>query len=189
MIKGGVKEITLLGQNVNSYGKGLKEKIDFVSLLTKIDKLTGGDIKVNFLTSHPKDASQELFMAMRDLKSVSKNLHLPLQSGSDKILKRMNRKYTVAEYKKLVKNFRDIVKDGSVTSDIIVGFPGETEKDFKDTIDAVKELRFNSAYLFKYSTRPLTKASKFKDDVTLEEKERRHQLLLETQKKICKSFS
>ena len=189
LIKGGVKEITLLGQNVNSYGKGLKEKIDFVSLLTKIDKLTGGDIKVNFLTSHPKDASQELFMAMRDLKSVSKNLHLPLQSGSDKILKRMNRKYTVAEYKKLVKNFRDIVKDGSVTSDIIVGFPGETEKDFKDTIDAVKELRFNSAYLFKYSTRPLTKASKFKDDVTLEEKERRHQLLLETQKKICKSFS
>jgi tRNA A37 methylthiotransferase MiaB len=107
---------------------------------------------------------------MRDLKSVSKNLHLPLQSGSDKILKRMNRKYTVAKYKKLIKSFKEIVKDGSVTSDIIVGFPGETEIDFKDTLNVVREFRFGAAYIFKYSPRPITKAAKFKDDVSLEEK-------------------
>ena len=186
----GVKEITLLGQNVNSYGKGLKEKIGFVGLLQKIDKLNHVPlrrrdmVKINFLTSHPKDASLELFKAMRDLKSVSKILHLPIQSGSDKILKRMNRKYTVAKYKKLVKDFRNIVKNGNVSGDIIVGFPGETEKDFKDTLNIVKELRFDAAYIFKYSPRLITKAAKFKDDVSLEEKERRHALLLELQKDI-----
>jgi len=182
----GVKEITLLGQNVNSYGKGLKEKIDFVKLLKKIDKLVHltGCVKINFLTSHPKDASQELFKAMRDLKAISKIMHLPIQSGSDKILKKMNRKYTVTKYKKLVKDFRNIVKNGNVSSDIIVGFPGETEKDFKDTLNIVRELRFDAAYIFKYSPRPITKAAKFKDDVSLEEKERRHALLLELQRDI-----
>ena len=183
LIDNNVKEITLLGQNVNSYGKGLKEKINFVALLKKIDKLTGS-IKINFLTSHPKDASLELFKAMRDLKSVSKILHLPVQSGSDKILKRMNRKYTVAKYKKLVKDFRDIVKNGKVSSDIIVGFPGETQKDFNNTLNIVKELQFDAAYIFKYSPRSVTKAAKFKDDVSLEEKERRHALLLELQRDI-----
>jgi len=188
LIKGGAREITLLGQNVNSYGKGLKEKIDFVSLLRKIDKIAK-DAKIHFLTSHPKDASRKLFEAMRDLKSVSKILHLPLQSGSDKILKRMNRKYTIAGYKKLVKSFRDIVADGNVSSDIIVGFPGERDLDFRDTLNIVKELRFGAAYIFKYSPRPGTKAASFKDDVAIEEKERRHLLLLEIQKKICKSSS
>ena len=191
LIDNNVKEITLLGQNVNSYGRGLKEKIDFVRLLEKIDKLTlanlsgcTGCIKVNFLTSHPKDASVELFKAIRDLKSVSKILHLPIQSGSDKILKRMNRKYTVAKYKKLVKGFRDIVKNGKVSSDIIVGFPGETQKDFNDTLSIVKELQFDAAYIFKYSPRSITKAGKFRDDVSLEEKEKRHALLLELQRNI-----
>ncbi|MDP2981658.1 MAG: tRNA (N6-isopentenyl adenosine(37)-C2)-methylthiotransferase MiaB [Candidatus Omnitrophota bacterium] len=195
LIKNGVKEITLLGQNVNSYGKGLKEKINFVELLKKIDKTIDKDCfgpsglamtktAVNFLTSHPKDASQELFKAMRDLESVVKILHLPIQSGSDKILKRMNRKYTAAKYKKLVNDYRKIVKGGNVSSDIIVGFPGETEKDFNDTFNIVKELRFDAAYIFKYSPRPLTKAAKFKDDVSLEEKERRHALLLELQRDI-----
>lgn len=179
----GVKEITLLGQNVNSYGKGLKEKINFVALLTKIDKIAKG-ARISFFTSHPKDASLELFKAMRDLKSVSKMLHLPIQSGSDKILKRMNRKYVVAKYKKLVELYRKIVKSGNVSSDIIVGFPGETEKDFKDTLNIVRELQFDAAYIFKYSPRPITKAAKFKDDVTLEEKERRHALLLELQRDI-----
>jgi tRNA-2-methylthio-N6-dimethylallyladenosine synthase len=181
----GVKEITLLGQNVNSYGKGLKEKINFVALLTKIDKL--GDIKVSFFTSHPKDASLELFKAMRDLKSVVRILHLPIQSGSDKILKRMNRKYTAAKYKKLVSDYRKIVKGGNVSSDIIVGFPGETEKDFNDTLNIVKELKFDAAYIFKYSSRSITKAAKFKDDVSLEEKERRHGLLLGLQRGILAS--
>jgi tRNA-2-methylthio-N6-dimethylallyladenosine synthase len=203
LIDKGVKEITLLGQNVNSYGKGLKEKVNFVSLLTKIDKLTsphprgatpgvaplgcGSGIKVGFFTSHPKDASLELFKAMRDLKSIVNILHLPIQSGSDKILKRMNRKYTVAKYKKLVSDYRKIVKGGNVSSDIIVGFPGETEKDFRDTFNIVKELRFDAAYIFKYSPRPNTKAAEFKDDVSLEEKEKRHSLILGLQRDILAS--
>ncbi|MCX5692479.1 MAG: tRNA (N6-isopentenyl adenosine(37)-C2)-methylthiotransferase MiaB [Candidatus Omnitrophica bacterium] len=200
LIDKGVKEITLLGQNVNSYGKGLKEKINFVALLTKIDKLVHlpgepigspgrwtGCVKINFLTSHPKDASLSLFKTMRDLESVSKNLHLPIQSGSDKILNKMNRKYTVARYKKLVDDFRKIVKNGNVSSDIIVGFPGETEKDFKDTLNVVRELRFGAAYIFKYSPRPITKAAKFKDDVSLGEKEKRHALLLKLQRDISSS--
>jgi tRNA-2-methylthio-N6-dimethylallyladenosine synthase len=187
LIKSGVKEITLLGQNVNSYGKGLRENINFVRLLRKIDKIAGS-VRINFFTSHPKDAGPELFRAMRDLKSVSKIMHLPIQSGSDKILRRMNRKYTVAKYRRLVECYRKIVKGGNVSSDIIVGFPGETEKDFEDTFNIVKELQFDAAYIFKYSPRPITKAAKLKDDVSLEEKERRHALLLGLQRDIlaCK---
>ncbi len=199
LIKSGAREITLLGQNVNSYGKGLKEKIDFVALLTKIDKLTlvhlsgepagspdrwTSSVKISFFTSHPKDASPELFKTMRDLESVVKILHLPIQSGSNKILKRMNRKYTIAKYKKLVADYRKIVKGGNVSSDIIIGFPGETEKDFKDTFNIVKELQFDAAYIFKYSPRPGTKAAEFKDDVPIEEKERRHALVLGLQRDI-----
>ena len=189
LVNNGVKEITLLGQNVNSYGKGLKEKIDFVELLRKIDNLVHlsgkpGCVKVGFFTSHPKDASPRLFKAMRDLESIVRILHLPIQSGSDKILKRMNRKYTVAKYKKLVSDYRKIVKGGNISSDIIVGFPGETKKDFNDTFKIVKELQFDAAYIFKYSPRPGTKAAKFKDDVSLEEKERRHALVLGLQRDI-----
>jgi len=202
LIKKGAKDITLLGQNVNSYGKGLKENIDFVGLLNKIDRLIPirhrvspygdtrcriGDIKVNFITSHPKDAGPALFRAMRDLKSITKNLHLPLQSGSDRILRKMNRKYAVAKFKKLVKDFRRIVKKGTVTTDIIVGFPGETEKDFKDTLRVLKEIQFDAAYIFKYSPRPFTKAGLFKDNVSPEEKEKRHALLLEVQREISKN--
>jgi len=192
LIKNGAKEITLLGQNVNSYGKLLKEKIDFVELLTKIDNLVNLSgypigVKIGFFTSHPKDASPELFKAMRDLKSIVNILHLPIQSGSDKILKRMNRKYTVARYKKLALDYRKIVKGGNLSGDIIVGFPGETEKDFNDTFNIVKELQFDAAYIFKYSPRPFTKAAGFKDNVTLEEKERRHTLLLDLQRSILLS--
>ncbi len=183
----GVEKITLLGQNVNSYGKGLREKINFPVFLRKIDKIVAGKTGVDFVTSHPKDASLELFKAMAGLGSFSKQLHLPLQSGSDKILKRMNRGYTVEKYKKLVKDFRRIVKGGIVVSDFIVGFPGETKKDFNDTLKAVKEIRFGAAYIFKYSPRPFTKASRFKDDVSREEKERRHALLLNIQKEISSS--
>ena len=183
----GVEKITLLGQNVNSYGRGLKEKIDFSGLLRKIDRAMT-DVKIDFMTSHPKDAGVDLFKAIAGLKSLSKQLHLPLQSGSNKILKRMNRGYTVERYKRLVKDFRRIVKDGKVASDFIVGFPGETKKDFNDTLKAIKDIRFSNAYIFKYSPRPFTKASRFKDNVLKEEKEKRHALLLETQKKIslCK---
>ncbi|MDP8230723.1 MAG: tRNA (N6-isopentenyl adenosine(37)-C2)-methylthiotransferase MiaB [Candidatus Gorgyraea atricola] len=196
----GVEKITLLGQNVNSYGRGLKEKISFSGLLRKIDELANrnsrpglnpaysckskSSIRIDFMTSHPKDAGIDLFKAMAETESLSKQLHLPLQSGSNKILKRMNRGYTVERYKKLIKDFRRIVKDGKIASDFIVGFPGETRKDFNDTLKAIKEIRFCNAYIFKYSPRPFTKAGKFKDNVLKEEKERRHALLLETQKKI-----
>ena len=190
----GIEMVTLLGQNVNSYGKGLKEKITFPQLLKKIDRdcfasLAMTDAQVDFVTSHPKDANLELFKAMADCKSFSKQLHLPLQSGSNKILKRMNRDYTVEKYKKLVKDFRRIVKNGIVVSDFIVGFPGETKKDFNDTLKAVKEIRFGAAYIFKYSPRPFTKASRLKDDVPGDEKERRHILLLNAQKEISLHFN
>ncbi|MBU0759612.1 MAG: tRNA (N6-isopentenyl adenosine(37)-C2)-methylthiotransferase MiaB [Candidatus Omnitrophica bacterium] len=189
----GVTRITLLGQNVNSYGRGLKEKIDFSNLLKKIDRLlreidkSARNLKIDFLTSHPKDAGLDLFKAMAMLESVSKKLHLPLQSGSSRILKKMNRGYTIGKYKKIVKDFRKIVKGSSLSTDLIVGFPGETRKDFNDTLKALKEILFDSAYIFKYSPRPFTAASKLKDDVPQKEKERRHSLLLETQKKILLS--
>ena len=193
LIDKGAKDITLLGQNVNSYGRGLKEHINFPELLKKIDKSTKpaesnqvriGRLEVDFVTSHPKDAGRDLFKAMAGLESLSKQLHLPLQSGSNKILKRMNRGYSVEKYKKLVKDFRRIVKKGTIVSDFIVGFPGETKKDFNDTLKAVKEIQFDTAYIFKYSPRPFTKASKLKDDVPTKEKERRHRILLETQRSI-----
>jgi tRNA-2-methylthio-N6-dimethylallyladenosine synthase len=205
LISQGVEEITLLGQNVNSYGRGLKEKINFVGLLRKIDKMIkrdcfvptplvlglamtpwGKNVIVNFITSHPKDAGIDLFNVMVELKPLSKNLHLPMQSGSNKILKKMNRGYTIEHYKKLIEDFRKIVKGAGLTTDIIAGFPGESEKDFQDTVKAVKEIQFDAAYIFKYSPRPFTKAAKFKDDVPKEEKERRHQVLLELQKEISR---
>jgi len=190
LLKKGARKITLLGQNVNSYGRGLKEKIDFPNLLKKIDrllrKISGRDIKIDFLTSHPKDAGLDLFKAMAGLESVSKKLHLPLQSGSNRILKKMNRSYTIERYKKLVKDLRLLVKGGSLTTDLIVGFPGETKKDFNDTLKVAKEIEFDAAYIFKYSPRPFTAASKFKDNVPQEEKERRHSQLLEAQKKISR---
>ena len=192
LVDKGVARITLLGQNVNSYGIGLKEKIDFSNLLKKIDRLlreidkSARNIKMDFLTSHPKDAGLDLFKAMAMLESVSKKLHLPLQSGSSRILKKMNRGYSIGKYKKLVRDFRKIVKDSYLSTDLIVGFPGETRKDFNDTLKAVKEIGFDSAYIFKYSSRPFTEAGKLKDNVLKEEKERRLEVLLETQRKISK---
>ncbi len=181
----GVTGITLLGQNVNSYGKNLKEKIDFQGLLKKIDRLTASkNVEIDFVTSHPKDASPSLFKAMAGLRSISKRLHLPLQSGSNKILKKMNRGYTLEKYKNLVKEYRRLVKSASFSTDFIVGFPGETKKDFEDTLRALNNIQFNAAYIFKYSPRPFTKASEFKDDVPEEEKEHRHAILLEAQRKI-----
>ncbi|MFC1667700.1 tRNA (N6-isopentenyl adenosine(37)-C2)-methylthiotransferase MiaB [Candidatus Omnitrophota bacterium] len=184
LIGEGVKDITLLGQNVNSYGRGLKETINFPGLLRTIDKVVAGNATIKFVTSHPRDAGIDLFKAIGSLQSISKALHLPLQSGSNRILKKMNRGYTVERYKKLVDEFRNIVKGTKIMSDFIVGFPGETEKDFKDTLKAVKEIQFDAAYIFKYSPRPFTKASEFEDDVPKAEKERRHALLLSTQKEI-----
>ncbi|MDD4203468.1 MAG: tRNA (N6-isopentenyl adenosine(37)-C2)-methylthiotransferase MiaB [Candidatus Omnitrophica bacterium] len=181
-----ITHITLLGQNVNSYnGKDGKEDIDLIGLLKQLNKIEGIK-KISFMTSHPKDAKPSLFKAMRDLNKVDKHLHLAMQSGSDKILKLMNRGYTSAKFIKLVEDFREIVHDGKISTDIIVGFPTETEEDFNQTKEVVEKLRFDNAYIFKYSPRPPAKSSEMADDVLIDVKKRRHSELLELQREISR---
>jgi len=176
----GITKVTLLGQNVNAYHD---DGVDFTKLLTQVNAIEGLK-EFGFFTSHPKDANIEFFKAIRDLDKLTKSLHLPLQSGSDKILKLMNRGYTVKEYVALIDSYRKIVKGSLLTTDIIVGFPSETEKEFKETCDLVKEVRFNAAYIFKYSPRPRTEAEKLADALTKEEKEKRHRKILDLQRGI-----
>jgi tRNA-2-methylthio-N6-dimethylallyladenosine synthase len=172
----GYKEVTLLGQNVNSYE-------DFPGLLGRINGIEGME-RVRFLTSHPKDAGEGLFRAMRDLPKVCEHLHLPLQSGSDRILKSMNRGYTAPEYLKKVELLRKYVPDCALTTDVIVGYPGETDEDFRMTEKVMREAGFNSAFIFKYSPRPPAKASGFDDDVPKKVKEERNQALLSLRDKM-----
>jgi len=194
----GITKITLLGQNVNAYVSSSKLKaqssklkcktqnskeIDFADLLKLVNEIKGLK-EFSFITSHPKDTSLDLFKAMADSEKLKKYLHLPVQSGSDKILKLMNRGYTRKFYLDLVENYRKIVRDGVLTTDIIVGFPSEADKDFQETYNLVKETQFDAAYIFKYSPRPNTEALKYADDVKKEEKERRHALILDLQKRI-----
>jgi tRNA-2-methylthio-N6-dimethylallyladenosine synthase len=176
----GICSVTLLGQNVNSYNGGCS----FPELLKKINDVKGLK-EISFVTSHPKDASVELFEAMRDLTKVKKYLHLPIQSGSDRILKLMNRGYTREHYLDLVRQYRDIVGEKAVLgTDIIVGFPSETEQDFEDSRAVIEQVKFDFAYIFKYSIRTKTKAAELADDVVEEEKKRRHRILLDLQKEI-----
>jgi len=190
LVDKGFKEVMLLGQNVNSYSQKSEDGsrttesgMGFVGLLEKIDKINDLE-RIRFMTSHPKDASEDLFKAMRDLEKVCEHLHLPLQSGSDKILKCMNRKYTAKHYLNLVDKYRKIVKDGSLTTDIIVGFPGEREGDFKKTYSMMKKISFDAAFIFKYSPRPPASACALKDDVETIVKLKRNHILLELQEKI-----
>lgn len=183
LIDEGVKEVTLLGQNVNSYSK--EQKAGFVKLLEKINEINGL-LRIRFMTSHPKDANIDLFKATNDLDKVCEHLHLPLQSGSDRILRLMNRKYTASDYLKLIERYRRIVNNGSLTTDIIVGFPTETEEDFYQTYMLMKYIKFDNIFIFKYSPRPYTAASKMNDDVAAEVKEERNQMLLRLQDKIRK---
>ena len=178
----GFKDVMLLGQNVNSYGKGLDESIDFAGLLEKIQAATPAIGRLRFITSHPKDAHTRLFQAMRDLPMVCEHLHLPVQSGSDRVLRRMKREHTREWYLKQIDEYRVLVPEGSLTTDLIVGFPGETEEDFEDTLLLIERAQFDGAFIFQYSPRPGTPALKLKDDVTREEKDRRHKLLLEAQR-------
>jgi tRNA-2-methylthio-N6-dimethylallyladenosine synthase len=180
MIKSGAKEITLLGQNVNSYKYGM---VDFVYLVKDICKFNGLK-RVRFMTNHPKDLNDDLIDLIANEKKVCHHVHLPMQSGSDKILKEMNRKYTYVHYLELVNKLRAKISDISITTDIIIGFPGETEKDFNDTLKALKDIRFDGLYVFKYSSRPNTKASTMVDNVPLEEKKRRHSIILNESNKI-----
>jgi tRNA-2-methylthio-N6-dimethylallyladenosine synthase len=184
----GLKNITLLGQNVNSYKSQVtshKLQVGFVELLKNVSEIDG--IKsLSFLTSHPKDVTEELFELMAQKPVIKKCLHMPLQSGSDRILKLMNRGYSAGKYLKLVDQYRTSVYNGQLSTDIIVGFPGETEEDFRKTREFLENIRFDSAYIFKYSPRPNTKASLMPDDVPRQEKERRHADLLNLQKEISK---
>lgn len=180
----GFKDVMLLGQNVNSYGKGLEEPVDFSDLLARINRETPGISRIRFITSHPKDAHTKLFSAMRDLENVCEHLHLPVQSGSDRVLRRMKREHTADWYREQVAEYRRLVPGGALSTDFIVGFPGETEKDFEETMNLVKDVEFDSAYIFSYSPRPGTPALKLEDDVTADEKSRRLQALLEAQRAI-----
>lgn len=188
LVDRGVSEITLLGQNVNSYGKDLAAETNFAGLLRRLDKIEGLKC-IHFMTSHPKDATIELFRAIRDLGKVAKELHLPLQSGSDRILKLMNRRYTSEKYVSLIKRLRSMIANCKISTDIIVGFPSETEDDFKKTYKIFEELKFNAAYIFKYSPRPPAKSAALEDDVPQAVKEKRHKLILELQKKISREYS
>lgn len=180
-VRSGISEITLLGQNVNSY----KSQVNFTDLLEKACQVKGLE-SVSFLTCHPKDTTRDLFELMNDIPVIKKHLHMPLQSGSDRILKLMNRGYTSKKYMRLVGEYRKIVYNGKLSTDLIAGFPTETDGDFEKTFDLAGRIGFDAAYIFKYSPRPHTKAAKLADDVPKAVKETRHARLLELQKKISK---
>ena len=164
LVDDGVKEVMLLGQNVNSYGNTFEEPFSFAQLLREIEKIDGLE-RIRFMTPHPKDFSDDLIEVMRTSKKVCNHIHLPLQSGSSRILKLMNRKYTKEHYLELVDKIRDRLPDVSITTDIIVGFPGETEEDFEDTLDVVRKVKYDSAYTFIYSKRTGTPAAKMENQV------------------------
>jgi len=160
----GSKEVTLLGQNVNSYGKNLEENIDFPGLLEKIHDIDGIE-RIRFVTSHPRDLSERLIEVMRDLPKICEHIHLPLQAGSDRVLKLMNRGYTFKEYKKKIEALRQAIPEIAITTDIIVGFPGERDDDFERTVNALTEIEYDGIFAFKYSKRPNTKALTLPDHV------------------------
>lgn len=164
LVADGVVEIMLLGQNVNSYGKTLEEPVSFAHLLEEIEKIDGLK-RIRFMTSHPKDLSDELIQVMAKSKKICRHLHLPVQSGSSRILAKMNRRYTKEHYLELVDKIRSAIPDISLTTDIIVGFPGETEEDFLETLDIVKKVRYDSAFTFIYSKRTGTPAAAMEDQV------------------------
>lgn len=180
----GFKDITLLGQNVNSYGKGLEEDINFAKLLRMINDIDG-DFTIRFMTSHPKDCTIELLDAMAECDKVAKHLHLPVQSGNDRVLKEMNRHYDRAKYLSLIEYARKVMPDLSITSDIIVGFPGETYEEFCDTLSLVEKVKYTSLYTFIYSSRKNTKAAEMPDPVTREEKGKWFDELLKLQERIA----
>ena len=164
LVADGVCEIMLLGQNVNSYGKTLDNPITFAELLREVNKIEGLK-RIRFMTSHPKDLSDDLIMAIKECDKVCKHMHLPLQSGSSRVLKEMNRHYDKEKYLDEVKRLREQIPDIAITTDIIVGFPGETEEDFLETMDVVKKVRYDSAFTFIYSKRTGTRAATMENQV------------------------
>ncbi len=168
----GYREVTLLGQNVNSYGKGLDEKVDFADILVMASKIDGLE-RIRFTTSHPKDMSDKLIDTIASHDKLCEHIHVPLQAGSNKILQRMNRGYNREHYLELAQKMRERIPGVAITSDLIVGFPGETDEDFENTLDMVRKVRFDAAFTFLYSIRTGTKAATFEDQVPLEVKKSR----------------
>ena len=180
LIGAGYKEITLLGQNVNSYGNDLDTGYDFSDLLADIDAIPG-EYWVRFMSSHPKDATRKLFDTMARCSHVAKQLHLPFQSGNDRVLREMNRRYTREQYLELVRYAKSVMPDLVLTSDVIIGFPGETEAEAMDTVSLVDEVGFDALFTFLYSPRPGTRAAAMPDPVPREEKQKWFDHLLEVQ--------
>lgn len=177
LVADGVNEVTLLGQNVNSYGKNLEEKITFAELLRMVHEVEGIE-RIHFTTSHPKDMSDDLIACYKDLPKLANYLHLPVQSGSNRVLKMMNRHYTREDYFTLIDKVRAVRPDISLSTDIMVGFPGETEEDFEDTLDLVKRVQYDNAFTFIYSRREGTRADKMENQVPKDVKDARFQRLL-----------
>ena len=184
----GYKEITLLGQNVNSYGRGLQEKVDFADLLHRVNQVSGLE-RIRFMTSHPKDMSQRLIDAIAEENKVCEHIHVAMQSGSNKVLQRMNRAYTRDHFLALTEKIRQRIPDIVLSTDIIVGFPGETEADFLDTLDMVEKIRFETAFTFMYSVREGTRAASLEDQVDLETKKNRLLRLNKVQYQLAYQFN
>lgn len=184
LVRAGYKDITLLGQNVNSYGKHLQEDVNFAKLLRMLDEVEG-NYRIRFMTSHPKDATRELIDTIAAGKHISHHLHLPFQSGNNRVLKEMNRGYTREKYLDLIRYAKEQIPDLSLTSDIIVGFPGETYEEFLETVDLIRQVEFTSLYTFIYSPRVGTRAAKMEDPVPAEEKSKWFQELCAEQEKIA----
>lgn len=183
LVEEGYREITLLGQTVNSYGKTLPDGVTFPNLLRKIDTIAG-DYRIRFTSPHPMDTPPELIRCYEELDCLAAHIHLPVQSGSDKVLRRMNRKYTRKEYMDVIEGIRDLDRYVAITTDVIVGFPGESEEEFRETMDLFEEVRYNGAYLFKYSQRSGTPAAKMEEQVDEDVIEDRHRRLMELHEEI-----
>ena len=188
LIENGYKEITLLGQNVNSYGKDLKDGSSFSSLLDEIGKLEG-KFRLRFMSNHPKDLTEEVVEAIKRNPHACKAIHLPVQSGSDRILKEMNRRYTVEDYLGKVAKIRDIIPNCAITTDIIVGFPTETEEEFEDTVSLVEKVRYDGAFTFVYSPREGTKAAAMDGQIPADIKKERIMRLVDIQNEINREES
>ena len=187
LIENGCKEITLLGQNVNSYGKDLQDGIDFADLLSQIVKIDG-EFLVRFMTSHPRDASKKLFDTMASSNKIAKQLHLPFQSGSSRVLKAMNRHYDRETYLEKVRYAKSVMPDLVLTSDVIVGFPGETEEEFSETLSLIEEVRYDALFTFIFSPRKGTPAASMDDPTPKEEKNRRFDRLCDLQNTISEQI-
>ncbi len=188
LVDQGYRDITLLGQNVNSYGKGCAFDCDFADLLERLNSVPG-DFIIRFMTSHPKDASEKLFATMARCEKIARHLHLPFQSGSSRVLEQMNRQYDREKYLHLVETARKYLPDLTLSSDVIVGFPNETEQDFQQTVSLVEQVRFDNLFTFLYSKREGTVAARIEDKTPVEDKKRRFQQLLEVQNQISNQLN